>query len=488
MNTLVLGLDMGTTSISAVAVDAGGRVVQSVTTAHRAAVDGLSPERAEQSPEKILNAVLQTLRDLTGNINTAHVAGIGLTGQMHSTVILDRDGDTIGNVITWQDRRSLSQTPRGTLLGELQARATDEAMLPTGCRLSPGYLGTTLFALRRLGQLDESVFSVSFVADWIGSCLAATAPVTDRSHAASSGMYDLVADHWSDQLLEAAEVPLKWLPKVVESGSLIGQACRPIADRTGLPQDLPVFNAIGDNQASVLSVLPDLPGTLLINIGTGGQIVWRIPQFARQLPLDTRVLPGSFGRDGCISKPQFMIVGAGLSGGDAIAWVNRTVRSWLSDFGITVTEDDVWRQLSARAAAAPNTSEELVCEPFFRGTRYEPDRRGLLRGIGLGNLTPANLLASVLDGIAQSMFDVWQSSPTSATSTLRRVAMSGNAVKHNRLLVDAVQRRFQVPVEVAHHSEEAATGAAMLAGVHLGIWNSLEDARRCVHDAAESCA
>ena len=66
--------------------------------------------------------------------------------------------------------------------------------------------------------------------------------------------------------------------------------------------------------------------------------------------------------------------------------------------------------------------------------------------------------------------------------------MSGNAVKHNRLLVDAVQRRFQVPVEVAKHSEEAATGTAMLAGVHLGIWNSLEQARRCVHDAAESVA
>lgn len=487
MNTLVLGLDMGTTSISAVAVDASGRVVQSATTAHRAAVDGLSTERAEQAPEKVLNAVLQTVRDLTGNIGTAHVAGIGLTGQMHSTVILDRDRDAIGNVITWQDRRSLSQTSRGTLLSELQARATEEAMLPTGCRLSPGYLGTTLFALRRLHQLDENVFSVSFVADWIGSCLAATAPVTDRSHAASSGMYDLVADHWSDQLLEAAEVPREWLPKVVESGSLIGQVCRPIADRTGLSQGLPVFNAIGDNQASVLSVLPDSPGSLLINIGTGGQIVWRIPQFARQLPLDTRVLPGSPGKDACTSKPQFMIVGAGLSGGDAIAWVNRTVRSWLSDFGITITEDDVWRQLSAQAAS-PNTSEELSCEPFFRGTRYEPDRRGLLRGIGLDNLTPANLLASVLDGIAQSMFDVWQSSPTSAKTTLHRVAMSGNAVKHNRLLVDAVQRRFRVPVEVAQHSEEAATGAAMLAGVHLGIWNSLENARRCVRDAAESCA
>ena len=487
MNTLVLGLDMGTTSISAVAVDAGGRVAKSVTTAHKAAVDGLSAECAEQNPVKLLNTVLQTLRELTDSVGAVNIAGIGLTGQMHSTVMLDRDRDTIGNVVTWQDRRSLSLTSHGILLSELQRRATDEAMFRTGCRFSPGYLGTTLFAMRRLSQLSDRLASVSFVADWIGSRFAATTPVTDRSHAASSGLYDLVADDWSEELLDAAEVPRQLLPKVVDSGAVIGHVCSSIAESTGLRSGLPVFNAIGDNQASVLSALPDSPGLILINIGTGGQIVWRIPEFARQLPLDTRVLPGDSGKNTGISKPSFMIVGAGLSGGDAIAWVNRTVRRWLSDFGVTVTDDEVWRQLNAQVASR-NTALELVCEPFFRGTRYEPDRRGILSGIGLDNLTPANLMAGVLDGIAQSMFDVWKASPTSAETTLKRVAMSGNAVKLNRLLVDAVQRRFQVPVEVARHPEEAATGAAMLASVHLGIWNSLEDARRCVQDATESSA
>jgi len=108
-----------------------------------------------------------------------------------------------------------------------------------------------------------------------------------------------------------------------------------------------------------------------------------------------------------------------------------------------------------------------------------------LNGINSDNLTPSNLLVSVFEGIAQSMFDVWITSPESQNHPLQRVAMSGNAVKRNRLLVEAVRRRFGVPVEVARHSEEAATGAAMLGGVSIGIWSSIEDARRAVQASAQ---
>jgi sedoheptulokinase len=357
-------------------------------------------------------------------------------------------------------------------------------MLSTGCRLSAGYLGTTLFAMRRLQQLSSAVDHVSFVADWIGSQLTGQNPVTERSHAASSGLYDLQSDEWSDALLQAAEIPRCWLPDVRESGAVTGQLNDVMSAATGLPAGLPVFNAIGDNQASVLSALPDQPGSILINIGTGGQIVWRVPAFVRQLPLDTRILPGTPDSVSLQPQSQFMIVGAGLCGGDAIAWVNRTVRHWLQMFGLNVTEDEVWDRLQA-SVSPQQSSSALVCEPFFRGTRYEPERRGVLKGISPDNLTPPNMLISVLDGIAQSMFDVWASSPEARQHPLQRVAMSGNAVKRNPLLVEAVRRRFGVPVEVARHSEEAATGTAMLAGVHLGLWNSIEDARRLVQQAAQ---
>ena len=478
---------MGTTSISAVAVDEHGRVVQAVTTTHHAAIEGLAADYAEQNPAKILGAAMSALAELSQRCSGNQIAGVGLTGQMHGTVMVDSARNVVGNVVTWQDRRSLSPgaagVAEGTLLSELQQRATDPAMLKTGCRLSPGYLGTTLFAMRRLGQLSDRVNSVSFVADWIGSCLTDQPSVTDRSHAASSGLFDFESDDWSDALLQAAEIPRAWLPKVQDSGLVIGALSNAVAGQLNLPSTLPVFNAIGDNQASVLSALPDAPGSILINIGTGGQIVWRISEFDRQLPLDTRVLPGNPTMTGERSKPKFMIVGAGLCGGDAIAWVNRTIRRWLCDFGLTISEADVWTTLSKQVQPTSNAGN-LVCEPFFRGTRYEPERRGVLKGLNTENLTPSNLLVGVLDGIAESMFDVWKASPSSREFPLQQVAMSGNAVKHNPVLVEAVRRRFAVPVNVARHSEEAATGAAMIAGVGLGIWDTLETARQRVAEAS----
>jgi sedoheptulokinase len=485
MSKLILGLDMGTTSISAVALNESGRVLHAVTKTHHASAEGLPADYAEQNPERIRVTAFETLKSLSELCRGAEFRAIALTGQMHSTVILDQGGNVSGNVITWQDRRSVAEGAQKSLLAELQQRATDQAMLNTGCRLSLGYLGTTLFAMRRLKQLPSNIASVSFVADWIGSCLTGNASVTERSHAASSGLFDLVADDWSDSLLQAAEIPREWLPQVADSGAIVGTLNAAASAETGLPTGLPVINAVGDNQASVLSALPDLEGSVLINIGTGGQIVWRIPQFTRQLPLDTRILPGNPDPTTGKSKPQFMIVGAGLCGGDAIAWVNRTIRRWLADFGSLVSEEAIWdrlQQLVAQETPAP----ELVCEPFFRGTRYEPDRRGLLKGISVDNLSPAHLLASVLTGIAQSMSDVWLTSPQSKASLLQRIAMAGNAVKHNPLLVDAVRRHFGVSVEVARHSEEAATGAAMLAGVHLKTWRTIEEARQAVQTSAQA--
>ena len=485
MSKLILGLDMGTTSISAVALHESGRVIEAVTKTHQAAVEGLPTDYAEQNPERIRATAFAALKNLGELCRGSEFQAIALTGQMHSTVILDEQGKVSGNVITWQDRRSVSEGAQKSLLAELQQRATDQAMFSTGCRLSPGYLGATLFAMRRLQQLPNNIRSVSFVADWIGSCLTENAPVTERSHAASSGLFDLVADDWSDALLQAAEIPREWLPPVADSGAIVGMLSSSIAAELGLPAALPVINAIGDNQASVLSALPDQDGSVLINIGTGGQIVWRIPQFSRQLPLDTRILPGNPDPVTGKATPQFMIVGAGLCGGDAIAWVNRTIRRWLSDFGTLVSEEAIWDRLQ-QLVAQETSSPELICEPFFRGTRYEPDRRGVIKGINVDNLSPAHLLASVLTGIAQSMSDVWSTSPQSSASPLQQVAMAGNAVKHNPLLVDAVRKHFGVPVQVARHSEEAATGAAMLAGVHLKTWRTIEDARQAVQLSAES--
>lgn len=497
-SSVVIGLDIGTTSVSALAVTSQGELLKTISINHEAAVHGLPCDCAEQDPERLLAACIAALGQLSSAVVGRSIAGIGLTGQMHSCILLDKSHGPLSHVVTWQDCRSLRLVHGSTLLQQLQTVATDQQMHNTGCRLSPGYMGTTLFSLRQLGQFPDGVARVAFVADWIASWLTSGAPVTDRSHAAASGLYDLVKDEWNPYLLQAAQISKAWLPAIRGSGLVIGNLNSNVARQTGLPAGVPVCNAVGDNQASVLSCLPDSDAGLLINIGTGGQIVWRARSFTRLPQLDTRPLPASKNIDCRTSQTcmpaayrtiledrSFMLVGAGLCGGDALAWVNRTIRAWLNAFGFHLTDQEVWGRLTEQLKQLPEVS--LTCEPFFRGTRQDPDRRGVLAGMDNDNFTPAALAAAVLRGIAQSMFDVYQDSGRSQQHPADFIVMSGNGARRNPLLVEQVRQCFGIPVTVSALSEEAAAGAAFLAGSRLGVWNSIDEARQsCLQRLAET--
>jgi sedoheptulokinase len=460
-------------------VDQSGNQVCSVTRTHHASVDGLPAGHAEQNPDQLLAAALDALAAVANETSGQQIQAIGVTGQMHSTVLLDSRQQPIGNVITWQDKRStISGSSGQNPLQQLRDQVSESAVNATGCRLSPGYMATTLYTLQQQGQWPAECQSVSFVADWIAAQLTGQGVVTDRSHAASSGAFDLVEDCWSSQVMSAANILPEWLPPVRESGEPTGTISQAIAQKTGLAEGIAVCNAIGDNQAAVLSALGNDPGSLLINIGTGGQIVWKMSDFARVQGMDTRYLPS-----GVSGQPQFMLVGAGLCGGDAYAWINRTVRSWLTSFGIERSEDEVWQVLAAQLEQ-PRDNLELTCEPYFSGTRPEPDRRAVFAGVDQTNFTPANIALAILQGIARTMHDVYQHADNTAPSPVRSITMSGNGSRRNPLLVKAVAEQFGVPVAVSPCSEEAATGTAMLAGVATGVWADLTSARQIIHDAA----
>lgn len=482
MSSLVLGIDVGTTSVSVVAIDEGGQLEASVTLPHGANVAALPPGYAEQAPELLWQAVTTALSQVTDRIHSGDVQAVGLTGQMHSALLLDDEGAPCSNVITWQDKRSVvREIDDSSVFDVFLSRISPDAMEATGCRLAPGYMGTTLFALQQSGEMPANQCSATFVADWIGGRLCDRPPVTDRSHAASSGLYDFRIDDWSPTLLDAADVNPSWLPDVQPSGAVIGAVSAQVADVTGLTVGTKVCNAMGDNQASVLSSLPADEKSLLINIGTGGQIVWRIPAFRRINGMDTRYLPGASTDTG---EHVFMLVGAGLCGGDAFAWVNRTVRQWLRDFGVETSEEEIWQHLAAQLENIPDDLPPLSCEPFFVGTRPDPSRRGIFRDVGSANFTPANVARSILQGIADTMQNVFESAVGSRPEPLQEIAMSGNGARQNPLLVEAVSQRFGVPTVVAPCREEAATGAAMLAGVRTGMWPDLGAAQKRIHNAA----
>jgi sugar (pentulose or hexulose) kinase len=463
---VALSLDLGTTSIAAVAVDHLGKLVARATVANSSSVNGLPAGHAEQDPVQLRALAFQCLRELAAQLPTPPVC-LGITGQMHGGLLVDARRKPLTNLVTWQDRRANSSVSDGkSFLESLLSRCDESALLRTGCRISPGYLAATLSGWIEQQCLPSDSRWALCVADWISAELREADPITDRSNAASTGVYDLERDEWSTALIAAARFPAALLPAVRESGAALGGLSPAAAAATGLPAGLPVCNSVGDNQAAVLGSVPVGEPAIQINIGTGGQINWPIERFLRVDGMDTRYLP--FGR--------YMLVGAGLAGGDAYAWVNRTAADWFRAFGQEISSEEIYRRMNVLAAQVPADCDGLRCEPTFRGTRRQPLLRGTFSGITNENFTLGHISRAVLQGIADGMHWFYEHAGTHRPESLDRIVGSGNGLRTNPLLVDAIRRSFGREVWLPTHHEEAAYGAALLAGSTTGLWPDLQSA------------
>ena len=469
---LSLALDLGTSSIAAIAVDPDGRIVSSVERPNSATLSDLPAGHAEQDPLRIRRIVVEVLsqlaRDLPGT-----PAGLGLTGQMHGVLLTDAARRPLTRLITWQDRRAneaAAADPSSSWLDQYLSACPETDLASTGARPAPGYMGVTLAMLIASDAVPESTTGATFLADWVAAEMADTPIVTDRSNAAASGLYDLVEDRWSTPLLTAGQIPADWMPAVVPSGSVIGGLVPGWAAETGLPPGLPLCCAIGDNQAAVLGSLPVGEPAIQINVGTGGQISWPVTRFLDLPSMDPRYLP----------HDRFLLVGAGLAGGDAYAWVNRAVASWLKTFGDEPPADQVYSRLAEAAAAVPPDADGLVCDPLFRGTRSQPLARGRFEGITVENFTPGHVARAVLNGIADGFAWFFENAGDARPQDCRRIVGSGNGLRHNRLLIESLQRRFGLPLVLAEHAQEAAFGAALLCGSQCGIWPDLAPAGKAI--------
>ena len=471
---LALALDLGTTSIAAAAVAEDGRLAAHIQEPNDSAISGLPAGYAEQDPLRIRQIACRVLRRLAEALSDQPHC-LGITGQMHGGLVFDANRRPLTNQMTWQDRRGSLPDSRqeGSYLDGLLRNCPETALFSAGSRPAAGFLGVTLFVLGRQGKLSvERGGRAACVADWIAAELTDGPVAIDPSNAQSLGVFDLEHRSWSDDLLAACNVPRDLMPEVRESGAVLGGLSMAMARETGLPAGLPVCNAIGDNQAAVLGSVPAGQPAIQINVGTGGQINWPVPRFTRLHGMETRYLPVG----------RLMFVGPGLSGGDAYAWVNRTAAKWLSAFGVERSTDEIYARMNELAQALADQSlpeeQRLVCDPLFRGSRWKPMARGEFHGVTFDNFSLGHVAQAVLRGIAQGMYSFYEAAGNGRPQHLDRIIGSGNGLRKNPLLVREISRRFERPVWFPAHTQEAAYGAALLAGSSTGLWPDLATAGR----------
>ena len=215
--------------------------------------------------------------------------------------------------------------------------------------------------------------------------------------------------------------------------------------------------ALGDNQASIWATMAghDPETTLALTLGTGGQLSAVMPAAfkvrpPRGCPFEFRPFPGG----------RVAAVAATLSGGGAIAWMVDTLAQWCGELGVNAPDrDELFEKLNRLGCEA--TGDGISVTPTFYGERHDPARRGAVTGIGSSNLTLGNLFRALAGGVVQNLFGML---PPECMRGRRLVVGSGNAVRRLPVLQECIREVTGLPLELTAGREEAATGAAMLAG------------------------
>ncbi len=486
MNTssdIFLGLDIGTSTLCAVALDGRGRLIGSESLPNDSAVPDLPAGHREQSPRRILNLCLDLLRRLHGAIapGAGSVQALGLTGQMHGVLLADERLDPLSNLITWQDRRADEPVPGAdrTFLEDLTERVPAGAFADTGSRPAAGYMASTLYRLSRGPGLPERARWALLVHDWVAAALAGAPPATDPTDAASTGLYNLRLGAWDERIMSAAAIDGALLPYVREAGGLIGSLSPETAEATGLPKEVTVHVPLGDNQASVLASLREPDVELLVNIGTGGQVSAVTYHFLTGADLDVRPFPGG----------RLLSVGASLCGGSAFTYLaEHYARTIAAVTGRDLGPSGVLDALVRLAAAAPPGANGLTVEPLFAGRRSAPASRGSVSGMSAENNAPGHWARAFIEGIVRELAGYYQQMLAAGLAPRVRLTGSGNGMRLNPVMRDAAARTFGMPVAIPKWREEAACGAALAAMVGAGALGSFREASTLVQYEADPSA
>ena len=429
---LLVGIDVGTSGVKALAISPDGEVVARAEEEYSLSIP--RPGWAEQDPEDWWRATERALAALPP------AAAIGLSGQMHGLVALDERDRVLRPAILWNDQRTAAEC------AELEERIGLERLIAlTGNRALPGFTAPKLLWLRRHEpDVYARIAHVLLPKDYIRLRLTGER-ATDVADASGTLLFDVARRRWSDEVLEALELPRAWLPEVFES------------------PDVPGAPGAGDQAAGALGVGIDRPGPVSVVLGTSGVVFAVLPSFAA----DPEARVHAF----CHAVPgAWHAMGVMLSAAGALRWLGESVLR--RPYEELVGEAERWQ---------PGV-EGLQFQPYLSGERTphaDPLARAAFVGLSLRHDAGA-MTRAVLEGVAYGLRDCLE--------LLRELGVEASAGRvsgggaRSELWLRIVASVLGIPLERTAVEEGAAFGAALLAGVRAGVYADVHEAiERAVH-------
>jgi glycerol kinase len=454
--THVLALDQGTTSSRAIVFDRDGRMVSVAQREFRQIFP--QPGWVEHDPEEIWETQIGVTGEALDQAGLAPGAldAVGITNQRETTAVWDRaTGEPVSNAIVWQDRRTADLCER------LRSDGLEQSFrAKTGLLIDAYFSGTKLAWIldhvpgaRERAERGELAFGT--VDSWLAHKLSGGAlHITDVSNASRTLMFDIHARDWDDELLAALNIPRSLLPDVRASSEVYGEVA------VGLPAaGVPLAGIIGDQQAATMGQVCVEPGLAKNTYGTGCFLLMNTGTEAKAS--DHRLLTTiAWERDGELSYA--------LEGG---VFVGGAVVQWLRD-GLKLIKDSGEVETLARTV---DDSGGVFLVPALAGLgapHWDPYARGAMLGLTRGT-TDGHVARAALEGIALQVTDLVAAMEQDAGGAMTELRVDGGAAA-NDLLMQIQADLLRIPVVRPTVLETTALGAAYMAGLAVGTWDSVQ--------------
>lgn len=470
----LLGLDIGTSATKTVLFD---ETMQPVAFASEE-YPMYQPENgwAEQNPEDWYNASLHTIQKVLAEsgVNSEDIKGIGLSGQMHGLVMLDKEDRVIRPAIIWCDQRTAKECK------EITDKVGAERLIEITA--NPALTGFTaskiLWVRNNEPENYDRCAHILLPKDYVRQCMTGEY-ATEVSDASGMQLLDVVNRCWSDEVLHKLEIDKSLLAKVYESPDVTGYISEAFAKASGLSVNTVVVGGAGDNAAAAVGTGIVEDGRAFTTIGTSGVV------FAHT----TKPCIDAAGRvhTFCCAVPGcWHVMGVTQAAGLSLRWFRDNIADSYKQQAAEQNVD-VYDFINHKVESVPRGSNRLIYLPYLMGERtphLNPDCRGVMFGLSAIH-TKADMARAVMEGVAYSLndcYDVLQEMNV-RIDEMMVCGGGGKSAVWRQMLADM----YGCPVKTLAAEEGPALGVAILAGVGAGIFSDVATACRNVIKSGYEC-
>ncbi len=459
----LMGIDVGTTGTKTLIIDENGNLI--TTSFEEYPTYMPYPTWSEQNPEDWWKATVNTIRDaLTkAGLKGKDIAGIGLSGQMHGSVFLDKNYKVLRPCILWNDQRTVKQCEYIT------QRIGKKRLMEIAC--NPALTGFTAGKILWVKEMEPEIYNQTYKIllpkDYVRFCLTGDF-ATEVSDASGTLLLDIKKRKWSKELLSELEIDEELMPSCYESPQITGSITRKASQLTGLNPGTPVVGGGGDQAAGAVGNGIVKKGMISSTIGTSGVVF----AFSPEVKIDQEGRVHTF----CHAVPEkWHVMGVMLSAGGSLRWFRDSL-------GEVEKEEarkkgvDPYEILLEKAGKIPPGAEGLLFLPYLSGERSpypNPHARGVFFGLNLRH-KKEHLIRAVVEGVTFGMKDCLEIIVKMGISA-SKVRASGGGAK-SKLWRQIQADIYNLEVETVNVTEGAAFGAALLAGVGSGVYSTVEEA------------